>query len=88
MFFHRNDVIAKIRRASNSEAVGISILVVVLLVSPVIIFLVRNAANTIQVTPHTSYITLQLAPYHTIVDSILFSFILCTLADVCRQFIN
>ncbi|KAJ6638428.1 Atrial natriuretic peptide receptor 1, partial [Pseudolycoriella hygida] len=44
----RNDVIAKIRRASNSEAVGISILVVVLLVSPVIIFLVRNAANTIQ----------------------------------------
>ncbi|XP_037028069.1 uncharacterized protein LOC119068546 [Bradysia coprophila] len=44
----RNDVTAKIRRASNSEAVGISILVVVLLVSPVIIFLVRNAANTIQ----------------------------------------
>lgn len=55
LLIHRNDVIAKIRRASNSEAIGISILVVVLLVSPVIIFLVRNAANTIQVT-HINYI--------------------------------
>ncbi|XP_055911221.1 uncharacterized protein LOC129945467 isoform X3 [Eupeodes corollae] len=35
-------------QASNKEAVGIAILVVVLLVSPIIIILVRNAAATIQ----------------------------------------
>lgn len=35
--------------AANSEAVGIAILVVVLAVSPVIIWLVRNAVATIQV---------------------------------------
>lgn len=46
----RNDVLANIQKASNREAIGVSILVVVLLVSPVIIFLVRNAAATIQVS--------------------------------------
>lgn len=45
----RNDVLDNIRKASNREAIGVSILVVVLLVSPVIILLVRNAAATIQV---------------------------------------
>lgn len=44
----RDDVYANIEHASSREAIGISILVVVLLVSPVIIFLVRNAAATIQ----------------------------------------
>lgn len=39
-----------IRKASNSTAIGIAILVVVLVLSPIIIFLVRNAAATIQVT--------------------------------------
>lgn len=35
--------------ADHKEAIGIAILVVVLLVSPIIIILVRNAAATIQV---------------------------------------
>lgn len=35
--------------AAKNEAIGISILVVVLCVSPIIIVLVRNAAATIQV---------------------------------------
>lgn len=50
MFFFclRDDVYANIEHASSREAIGISILVVVLLVSPVIILLVRNAAATIQ----------------------------------------
>lgn len=38
-----------IREASRSTAIGITILVVVLVLSPLIIFLVRNAASTIQV---------------------------------------
>jgi len=37
--------------ADRKEAIGIAILVVVLLVSPVIIVLVKNAAATIQVLP-------------------------------------
>lgn len=37
-----------LREASNQEAVGIAILVLVLIVSPVIIILVRNAVATIQ----------------------------------------
>lgn len=45
----RNDVNSNIQKASNSTYIGIAILVVVLLVSPIIIFLVRNATNTIQV---------------------------------------
>lgn len=36
--------------ADRKEAIGIAILVVVLLVSPVIIVLVKNAAATIQVS--------------------------------------
>lgn len=38
-----------IKHAYNRLAIGISILVVVVLVSPIIILLVRNAADTIQV---------------------------------------
>lgn len=51
----RNDVLDNIRKASNREAIGVSILVVVLLVSPVIILLVRNAAATIQVRWRDAY---------------------------------
>lgn len=54
----RNDVLANIQKASNREAIGVSILVVVLLVSPVIIFLVRNAAATIQVSILSSTINI------------------------------
>lgn len=45
----REDMAQNIHEASNSTAIGIAILVVVLVLSPLIIFLVRNAASTIQV---------------------------------------
>lgn len=45
----REDMTHNIHEASNSTAIGIAILVVVLVLSPLIIFLVRNAASTIQV---------------------------------------
>lgn len=48
-FYHRNDVSANIKNARYSTYIGFAILLVVLLVSPVIICLVRNATNTIQV---------------------------------------
>lgn len=44
----RNYVNEDLRDAANQEAVAISILIVVLIVSPIIIFLVRNAVATIQ----------------------------------------
>lgn len=49
LFYFRENVNDHLVEASRSEAIGIGILVVVLLVSPIIIFLVRNAAATIQV---------------------------------------
>lgn len=45
----RDYVNEDLHEAANKEALSIAILVVVLLVSPVIIWLVRNAVATIQV---------------------------------------
>lgn len=41
--------------ASNKEAAGIAIVVLVLVVSPIIIILVRNAVATIQVSENIIY---------------------------------
>lgn len=38
-----------LKEAANLEAIGIGILILVLVVSPIIIWLVRNAVATIQV---------------------------------------
>ncbi|XP_031627256.1 uncharacterized protein LOC116343374 [Contarinia nasturtii] len=43
------DVNTNINKAKYSTYIGVAILVIVLVVSPVIIFLVRNATNTIQI---------------------------------------
>lgn len=48
MFFRRY-VKADLKEASNKEGIGISILGLVLIISPVIIILVRNAVATIQI---------------------------------------
>lgn len=45
--------------ASNKEAAGIAIVVLVLVVSPIIIILVRNAVATIQVS-RTNYFNVKL----------------------------
>lgn len=50
----RHNVEAHISEAYNNLAIAICILVVVVLVSPIIILLVRNAADTIQVCVYTS----------------------------------
>lgn len=47
--FFSNYVKGNLRDAANQEALGITILIVVLAVSPVIIWLVHNAVATIQV---------------------------------------
>jgi hypothetical protein len=47
--FFRDEVNKLLKQASDDEAVGISILVTVLIVSPIIIMLVQNAVATIQV---------------------------------------
>lgn len=47
--FFREEVNKLLKEASDDEAVGISILVTVLIVSPIIIMLVQNAVATIQV---------------------------------------
>jgi hypothetical protein len=47
--FFRDEVNKLLKEASDDEAVGISILVTVLIVSPIIIMLVQNAVATIQV---------------------------------------
>lgn len=47
--FRRDYVSEDLRKAARKEALGIAILVVVLAVSPIIIWLVRNAVATIQV---------------------------------------
>lgn len=49
-WFCRDDVNSNIMDAKYSTYIGCAILAVVLVVSPVIIFLVRNATNTIQVS--------------------------------------
>jgi hypothetical protein len=49
-FSIREEVNKYLHEASNGEAIGFSILIVVLIVSPVIIILVRNAVATIQVS--------------------------------------
>lgn len=48
--FSRDEVNKLLKQASDDEAVGISILVTVLIVSPIIIMLVQNAVATIQVS--------------------------------------
>lgn len=52
--FFRDEVNKLLKQASDSEAVGISILVTVLIVSPIIIMLVQNAVATIQVRKECS----------------------------------
>lgn len=49
-FSQRDDVYMNIKNAKYSTYIGVAILAVVLVVSPIIIFLVRNATNTIQVS--------------------------------------
>jgi len=49
LFLRRTYVHENLRDASNREAVGVSILVLVLAISPIIIVLVQNAVATIQV---------------------------------------
>lgn len=49
-----NDVNMNIKDAKYCTYIGIAIVVVVLLVSPIIIFLVKNATNTIQVNSRFS----------------------------------
>lgn len=44
----RDDVHMNLKLASEKEALGIAILILVLLISPIIIILVRNAGSTIQ----------------------------------------
>lgn len=52
--------------ADRKEAIGIAILVVVLLVSPIIIILVKNAAATIQVRSDVANATLSYSqPFHS-----------------------
>lgn len=48
-FVFRADMTQSMRQASNSTAIGITIVAVVLILSPIIICLVRNATSTIQV---------------------------------------
>ena len=45
----RDEVKQLLKEASDDEAIGIAILVTVIIVSPIIIILVRNAVATIQV---------------------------------------
>lgn len=45
---NRDDVNVNLEVASNKEAIGIAILMLVLIISPIIIILVRNAVATIQ----------------------------------------
>lgn len=54
-WFYRDDVNSNIMDAKYSTYIGCAILAVVLVVSPVIIFLVRNATNTIQVSFFPSF---------------------------------
>jgi hypothetical protein len=49
-FCSRDYVSNALYDATNKEAVGVAILIVVLAVSPIIIWLVHNAVATIQVT--------------------------------------
>lgn len=50
LYFFRDYVSDNLQAAANQEALGITILIVVLAVSPVIIWLVHNAVATIQVS--------------------------------------
>lgn len=50
--FNRDYVNSTLQDASNKEAAGIAIVVLVLVVSPIIIILVRNAVATIQVSKY------------------------------------
>lgn len=53
--FNRDYVNSTLQDASNKEAAGIAIVVLVLVVSPIIIILVRNAVATIQVSENIIY---------------------------------
>jgi hypothetical protein len=60
--------------ASHQLAVAIVILVIVLTISPIIIVLVRNATQTIQVTPWACICGMLDVPRHTVMSKNL---ILC-----------
>lgn len=55
LLFCRDYVNDALYDATNREAVGVATLVVVLAVSPIIIWLVHNAVATIQVNPRFFY---------------------------------
>lgn len=55
--------------ASNKEVAGIAIVVLVLVVSPIIIILVRNAVATIQVSENIRSISVYLVCHRAIVIS-------------------
>lgn len=70
--FNRDYVNSTLQDASNKEAAGIAIVVLVLVVSPIIIILVRNAVATIQVSKYNYSIFMQLTYFAKIrkLDSI------------------
>lgn len=49
MVYERDEAKQLLKQASDDEAIGIAILVTVVIVSPIIIILVKNAVATIQV---------------------------------------
>ena len=49
MFICRGTVKSELKAANQQQALGIAILLLVLIISPIIIFLVRNATATIHI---------------------------------------
>lgn len=66
----RNYVNSTLQDASNKEVAGIAIVVLVLVVSPIIIILMRNAVATIQVCDSNA---IDLIPFHATRDSLFHS---------------
>lgn len=67
MCFCRDYVNSTLQDASNKEVAGIAIVVLVLVVSPIIIILMRNAVATIQVCDSNA---VDLIPFHATCDSL------------------
>lgn len=63
--FNRDYVNSTLQDASNKEAAGIAIVVLVLVVSPIIIILVRNAVATIQVSKYSIVVVIRCSFYAT-----------------------
>lgn len=89
LFLCSDDVNSNITNAKYSTYIGIAILAVVLVVSPVIIFLVRNATNTIQVGGFLfHFIRFYLVTANDIAAIIyVYSFLVCSLSlSLCFLF--